>query len=134
MMQDVNKIEHTFCHQFVVIQFSLLWVGSIILCAFSWNRFRLVRFLFWDYKDQVVKYYWTIHWLYLLPLSYFFLWWFCFPYFKEQVLIYVSNSREMCTCCFLSPSNAYCIHYMLLYIVWHLLNLFRLVCVQLTSS
>lgn len=69
-----------------------------------------------------------------LYLGCFFIWWFCFHYFKEQVLIYVSNSHEMCTLCFCSPSNAYCVHYMLVYIVWHLLNLFRLVYVQLTSS
>ena len=29
-----GPVQYTFCHQFVVIQFSLLWVGSIILCAF----------------------------------------------------------------------------------------------------
>ena len=29
-----SPVQYTFSRQFVVIQFSLLWVGSIILCAF----------------------------------------------------------------------------------------------------
>ena len=29
-----SPVQYTFSHQLVVIQFSLLWVGSIILCAF----------------------------------------------------------------------------------------------------